>query len=228
MAPSSDLCGTTGYTATTKVYAVPYPVDLDDDRINTVEEYPETQWADNYDSDQDGLPDWWEELRGTNVNSPAQDFSDSNADADGDGYTELEHYLDFMAQPHSFVAPGQSATIEVRPLFAGFTNAPVYTAEVAGTEATATLSNGILTVTAGAKKAIETINIDVKDSDGAHYTRRYLVAITDNTSVVSGIHNVTTDTTDMSDAPFYDLSGRRVSTPVQHGIYIQNGKKVIK
>ena len=36
VAPSSAECGAPGYTQTTKVYAVPYPVDLDDHRINTV------------------------------------------------------------------------------------------------------------------------------------------------------------------------------------------------
>ena len=36
VAPSSELCGTQGYTTTTKVYAMPYPIDLDDNRVNTV------------------------------------------------------------------------------------------------------------------------------------------------------------------------------------------------
>ena len=36
IAPSSDKCGRGGYANTTKVYAVPYPVDLDDHRINTL------------------------------------------------------------------------------------------------------------------------------------------------------------------------------------------------
>ncbi|MBR4533753.1 MAG: hypothetical protein IKO85_04320 [Bacteroidaceae bacterium] len=36
----------------------------------------------------------------------------------------------------------------------------------------------------------------------------------------------TIDTSD-ADAPFYDLQGRRVSHP-RKGIYIQNGKKIIR
>lgn len=36
VAPSSDKIGTPGYAETTKCYAVPYPVALDDDRVNTV------------------------------------------------------------------------------------------------------------------------------------------------------------------------------------------------
>ena len=42
----------------------------------------------------DGLPDWWEQMCGTNPNSPKGDFSDANADANGDGYTALEDYLE--------------------------------------------------------------------------------------------------------------------------------------
>lgn len=36
IAPSSDKCGTGEYANTTKVYAVPYPIDLNDHRFNTV------------------------------------------------------------------------------------------------------------------------------------------------------------------------------------------------
>ncbi len=44
-------------------------------------------------SDHDGLPNHWERQRGLSPNSPAGDFSDANADPDGDGYTNLEDYL---------------------------------------------------------------------------------------------------------------------------------------
>ncbi|WP_165072441.1 pectate lyase family protein [Paludisphaera rhizosphaerae] len=49
------------------------------------------------DSDHDGLPDEWERRHGRNPSSPAGDFSDSNADPDGDGYTLLEDYLHELA-----------------------------------------------------------------------------------------------------------------------------------
>ncbi len=41
------------------------------------------------DSDRDGMPDAWETLAGFNSRDPA----DGNADRDGDGYTNLEEFL---------------------------------------------------------------------------------------------------------------------------------------
>ena len=48
---------------------------------------------------------------------------------------------------------------------------------------------------------------------------------TTDTSYTSGISTVSTTETN-GDAAIYDLSGRRVSNP-SHGVYIQNGKKVM-
>ena len=41
------------------------------------------------DSDKDGMPNTWEKQHGLNPDDPA----DRNADADADGYTNLEEYL---------------------------------------------------------------------------------------------------------------------------------------
>ncbi len=45
--------------------------------------------APQLDSDHDGIPDWWEIKYGLNPNDP----SDANKDINGDGYTNLEKYL---------------------------------------------------------------------------------------------------------------------------------------
>jgi hypothetical protein len=45
------------------------------------------------DSDHDGMPDDWERRAGLNPN----DASDGNGDRDGNGYTNLEEYLNWMA-----------------------------------------------------------------------------------------------------------------------------------
>jgi hypothetical protein len=44
----------------------------------------------------------------------------------------------------------------------------------------------------------------------------------------TAITSVSADDSDISDAPYYDLQGRRLNTPpVQPGVYIHKGKKVV-
>lgn len=45
------------------------------------------------DTDRDGMPDWWERSRGLDPREP-----DNNDDRDGDGYTDLEEYLNWLAR----------------------------------------------------------------------------------------------------------------------------------
>ncbi len=49
------------------------------------------------DSDHDGIPDDWEKSHGLNPN----DASDANQDLNGDGYTNLEKYLNWLVGEHS-------------------------------------------------------------------------------------------------------------------------------
>lgn len=79
--------------------------------------------SDSVDSDHDGLPDWWEAIRGTNPNSAPGDFSDANADLAGDGYTELDRYLDWLAQPHYDCTNGVALGVDLTQYTRGFTNA---------------------------------------------------------------------------------------------------------
>ena len=50
------------------------------------------------DSDHDGMPDAWETAHGLNPRDPA----DANRDNDGDGYTNLEEYIN-GTDPNRFV-----------------------------------------------------------------------------------------------------------------------------
>lgn len=94
------------------------------------------------DSDHDGLPDWWELLKGTNPNSSPGDFSDSNADPDGDGYTDLEDYLNWLATPHRDCVRNTYVEVDLTQFTRGFTNnSPVY--------AVSNPTNGIVVLLAG-------------------------------------------------------------------------------
>jgi hypothetical protein len=51
--------------------------------------YPEYKGAPYVDTDKDGMPDEWEKANGLNPNDP----SDANGDCTGDGYTNIEKYI---------------------------------------------------------------------------------------------------------------------------------------
>lgn len=62
------------------------------DQVGGWDNYPEVRRPDGWDVDGDGMPDSWEQAHGL---SP-RDASDRNADADGDGYTNLEEYMNSL------------------------------------------------------------------------------------------------------------------------------------
>lgn len=51
--------------------------------------YPKYKGKAYKDTDGDGMPDWWEKKHGLNPNDP----SDANGDLNGDGYTNIEKYI---------------------------------------------------------------------------------------------------------------------------------------
>lgn len=134
--------------------------------------YPEEAYADDFDTDLDGLPDWWEEIHGTSAQSPAGDFSDSNADADGDGYTALEEYLDFMAIPHYQVKADTTVIIDAATLFRGYTQAPVYSATSGDGSLQVSVEGQRISVKPLADNVVSEIKVTVTDADGHGYTRR--------------------------------------------------------
>ena len=81
----------------------------------------------DWDADHDGLPNWWEKAKGLNENSKTGDFADANLDADKDGFTQLDEYLDWMAQPHFFISSGEKKELSAADLFKGYEKKPVYT-----------------------------------------------------------------------------------------------------
>ncbi len=84
------------YTYTGSITGLPGLPDNEAD-VGGYEDYPQVKRPSDWDTDHDGLPDWWEKKHRTNRNSAPGDFSDSNADPDGDGYTNMEDYLAYLA-----------------------------------------------------------------------------------------------------------------------------------
>ncbi|GAA1827605.1 hypothetical protein GCM10009682_53590 [Luedemannella flava] len=93
-----------------------------------------------WDTDRDGMPNAWESANGFNPNA-----ADHNGDADGDGYRNIEEYLDYAAQGSpalsTTAAPTTRPVTSAPVTSAAVTTAPVTSAAVT-TRATTTPSTG--------------------------------------------------------------------------------------
>lgn len=118
------------YTYSGSVSGIPGLPDTTAD-VGGWENYGNAVRAASWDTDNDGLPDWWEQVKGLNPNSSTNNFADSNGDPDGDEYTNLEDYLNWLAQPHFDCTNGTPIDMDLTPFTRGFTNnSPVYLVSV--------------------------------------------------------------------------------------------------
>lgn len=139
-----------------------------------------------YDSDNDGLPDWWENIIGTNPNSAEGDFSDANADNNKNGYTNLDEFLDWLANSHYTVVKNETESINLKDLSKGFTSNPSYSVgqiencdvNIEGSEAKVTHNS--LTDQLGS------FVFTVTDSEGSSMSRKIGLYLTGTTT---GINN---------------------------------------
>jgi hypothetical protein len=84
--------GTTTYQGSKS--GLPGLPDTQDD-VGGWDEYPEIHRPADWDPDNDGMPTAWEQERGLDPQDPA----DAHGDANHDGYTNVEEYLNELAQP---------------------------------------------------------------------------------------------------------------------------------
>ncbi|MES2777398.1 MAG: T9SS type A sorting domain-containing protein [Bacteroidota bacterium] len=137
--------------------------------VGGYESYPFDQRAANWDTDHDGMPDWWETLKGFDPNSGADDFSQGNADPDNDGISNLEDYLNWMAEPHASAAAGQNIEVNLKNLSRGFTASPTFTVQSAvNGSVSQTNGNAVFVPTAS---GFGSFSFTVTDSEGGTMTR---------------------------------------------------------
>jgi len=75
------------------------------------------------DSDQDGMPDYWESsIAGLNLN-----IADNNGDINANGYTNLEDYLNWLGGSHADMQKNSPAKIDLRVFNSGFNAGAAYT-----------------------------------------------------------------------------------------------------
>lgn len=176
----------------------------------------ETREAD-YDSDADGMPNWWEKLHGLDPQ-----VADNNSDANGDGYTALEEYLNWMAEPHYFIQPGASLSIPLSPLFAGYSQAALYSASADKDNYQVLINGAVLTVKAAQRE--ETTTIEVTCEEGSHHYTRHINICVSGTG--TGITHPTASGQTEHRTAQYTLGGTPVKAPRKGSLIITKGKKV--
>ena len=183
------------------------------------EVYPEKSWPENFDTDLDGLPNWWEELHGTNPNSGQDDFTESNSDPDGDGYTMLEDYLNFMGEPHVGLAKDEKVTINLKDYFLGFTANPKYTVTNSSDVATVSVESDSLLVVTGQNNGIAQVTMTVTDAEGSTYDRPLGIAVTG--SYVSGIDKTVQSEATVHRFEVFSLDGKTILKGKAHGATVR-------
>lgn len=123
------------------------------------------------DTDQDGMPNFWESGTGSN---PA--VTDNNAASpSGSGYTRLEDYLNWLAEPHGIALQNTNVVIDLRQFTRGWVvvNHSPFWSVSNPTNGTVTLTNGymaIFTPTTGLNSNAS-FAFTVNDTDGSPVTR---------------------------------------------------------
>lgn len=168
------------YTYTGSVGKMKGIIDRESD-VGGYEDYPSVSWNENYDSDLDGLPDFWENMYGYNAKSAKGDFSDANKDRVGDGWTELERYLDWMAKAHYTFEIGETQTIDLSQFTVGYhggsyklSNVPSgINAELNGSKMTVSMDSDF--------GGVGYITFTLTDSEGDSFERK--IGVTQNVPV---------------------------------------------
>ncbi|GKT46798.1 putative pectate lyase D [Colletotrichum spaethianum] len=122
-----------------------------------LEDFPKATRGATWDADGDGIADWWDGSTG------------------GEGYTAIEGYLNFMADPHAFVTPSTSIDIDLALLALGFKE-PTFTVS-GGEKGEVTVNGSKAKYAAGAEAGIDHLDINIKDSEGSTWSRKFGVAI---------------------------------------------------
>lgn len=124
--------------------------------VGGLEDFPTVKRSALWDADGDGIADWWDGSTG------------------GDGYTVLEGYLHFMAEPHAFVALADALEIDLAKLAAGFVN-PKFAIEgvrfgdlkVSGSRATYTAKGA----------GVERLTLRIEDGESSEWSRPLGIAV---------------------------------------------------
>ena len=173
--------------------------------------WPEESRAADFDTDQDGMPNWYEELTGSNA-----DVADNN-EVMSDDYTRLEQYLDFMAHACVMVAPNQTVTFDAKAEFKGFTASPKFTIQADDSGYSSEINDGVITITAGATPMLGKIIMTVTDNDGTQYSQPLGVVISGKATAVKKVKAADGEVVKRE---FFTLDGKQVDKLCRTEVYV--------
>lgn len=145
------------YTYSGSVTGKPGLIDSDAD-AGGLEEFPRTTWPAFWDADGDGIADWWDGSTG------------------GEGYTVVEGYLNFMADPHVFVTPEGEVDVDLKALTAGFAS-PRFEVSVEPELGEVVVSEGAATYSSNGEAGVDYFTVGVEDEEGSRWERKIGVGI---------------------------------------------------
>jgi hypothetical protein len=148
--------------------------------VGGFEDYPFVELnLKEFDTDLDGLPNWWEEeVSHTNPNSAIGSFEDTNSDPDRDGNSLMEDYLEWMATPH-FTTKNKPVEIELTQFTLGYQNKPKFSVVDNGNGKLVIKGNKALFYPNKKNKGITYVEFAVTDAEGDSMTRRIGIRTTD-------------------------------------------------
>ena len=184
------------------------------------EVYVEERRAEDWDTDQDGMPNWYERIIGSDAETANQ-----NDDPDGDGWTLLEDYLELMAHPYLVIEPNAEGSMDLKPYFAGFYGqngqevTPTYTVDAAENGLfTASVNGSVLGIAASNQGGVGYVSVTVNDGETT-FAQRFGVAITgEPTAIQAPMTDI--DQIEAVKREFFTPDGCQVSTLKAHGVYV--------
>lgn len=168
-----------------------------------------------FDQDADGIADWYEQARGWSTTA-----ANNNEVTHADGYTNLEEYLNWLAEPHFFVKPNEDCVIDLNLLFAGYPSFSAATDILPATSATAKLNGKTLSIVA-TSEGLFTVTVTATDPDtGSSLSRTlHFYAASQQPDTETAIASQVAGR-QMAGSEYFTLDGRRTLKP-HNGIHIR-------
>ena len=170
------------------------------------------------DTDNDGMPDYWETATGSNVNV------DDAMQIDSTGYTLIEQYLNWLADNHATVYSNSSVDVDLLQYTGGFSSvAPVYSVSnpVNGT-ATLLPDGHTVRFAPTVSNGMGSFVFSVNGSDASTYSTKVAVAIVAGTNGIARVN----DEMALYPNPATNMIHLKNATATSYTIYDEAGRIV--